>query len=916
MVTSTEILVALGVEGVQESRRGIESVADAVERLRKEQGPATTQSAKYDQSLRDVGQGALLAGGGLLAGFGTAVYASANFDQALSGVAAVSSATAEEMGLLRQAALDAGQATVFSASEAATAEAELAKAGVSTSDILGGALTGSLNLAAAGQLDLATAATISGQALNIFNLEGSQTGHVADLLAAGANKSAADVQQLGDALAQGGLVAKGANLSIEETVGTLALFADNALVGSDAGTSLKAMLLALQGPSDKSADLMAELGLNVYDASGQFIGMEGLAGQLQDRLGGLTQAEQDYALAQIFGNDAVRAARALMDEGADGVRDYTDAVNDQGAAQRMASVQLDNLAGDLEQLKGSLETALIETGSHANGALRGLTQSATGLVNEFAQAPGWLQGTALGLAGVGGSSLVAVGMVGSLIPKVKEVKAAFTALPAGAQAGMLGLTAATAAGAVVLAHWAKEKEEARQRTQAFVDLIRQDESLMRSDTQATLANDLAKKNLGDDLGKLNGHLTSGRPAIEVWTDALNGSAASAQELRAAMLDAGLFEFDFGGTTRSAEELRDEFVLLGDEAVGSQKSIEFFTAGNVDLYYELRNVTEAAADARSQIAASEGATRSAADVTHELTLATGDLRDMVAAGTTTGEDYAAAKKKVADLTAEQARGEEAVQDAIGNTTETVEDATSALDEYKQRLDDLIGLPLSLESASLSWTESLMGLTESVTENGLTLDANTEKGIANRRSIMDSVDAAKDHAEAVLDQGGSIEWANAVLQSHRTDLENTLVMMGLSREEAGRYIDQLGLIPDNVRTAVEMDVTAHVSTLYTANEHQGHRAAGGPVRAGASYVVGEHRPELFVPDSDGYILPAVPEFAGPRSTLSTSGGAAPVIVNLDLRGSVGLDPERLGREVYSALKLLEQDVGPLDLRVRAS
>src|SRR5690606_40040095 len=109
-----------------------------------------------------------------------AVKTSSDFNAAMSGVGAVANASAAEMESLRNAALKAGADTVYSASQAADAQAELVKAGVSVSDVLGGALTGSLSLAAAGQLDLADAATISAQAMNVFGLGGDQVAHIAD----------------------------------------------------------------------------------------------------------------------------------------------------------------------------------------------------------------------------------------------------------------------------------------------------------------------------------------------------------------------------------------------------------------------------------------------------------------------------------------------------------------------------------------------------------------------------------------------------------------------------------------------------------------------------------------------------------------------------------------------------------------
>lgn len=328
-----------------------------------------------------------------IAGIGAAaVKTSTDFNAAMSGVGAVANASAGELESLRDAALKAGADTVFSASEAATAQAELVKAGVSVSDTLGGALTGSLSLAAAGQLELADAATISAQAMNIFELSGADVGHIADVLAAGANKSAADVGQLGDALRQGGLVAKQTGLSMEETVGVLSLFADNALIGSDAGTSLKTMLQRLVPQSDEAAEAMKEMGLQFFDAQGAFVGIDEVAAQLQTSLAGLSDEQRQNALTTLFGSDAVRGASILMEGGKAAVDEYTAAVNDMGAAQRMAAAQTDNLKGDIEAFSGAVETSLINIGDLSDSALREITQAGTGLVNvfnEFATTPAW-----------------------------------------------------------------------------------------------------------------------------------------------------------------------------------------------------------------------------------------------------------------------------------------------------------------------------------------------------------------------------------------------------------------------------------------------------------------------------------------------------------------------------------------------
>jgi TP901 family phage tail tape measure protein len=385
---------------------------------------AKNNKADFDK----VGRGAIGMGVALLGGFTMAASANMKFEKSLSGVKAVSQSTAGEMDKLRAAALKAGADTVFSASQAADAEAELVKAGVSVSDVLGGALLGSMNLAAAGQLELADAATISAQAMNIFKLRGSDVSHVADVLASGANKSAADVKQLGDALRMGGLSAAQAGIGLEETVGVLAAFHDNALVGSDAGTSFKQMIASLIPVTDRAKNAMDEINLQAYDAQGNFIGLEAVAGQLKAGLGPLSEEERNNALQTIFGNDAKRAAAVLYEQGAEGVRDYTAAMNDNGAAARMAATQMDNLAGDLEQLKGSLQTNLIQAGGAANGTLRGMTQAATATANAYGGLNPTVQGGVTAFAGIAGAAALAGGAFLIAAPRIVETRAALGTL--------------------------------------------------------------------------------------------------------------------------------------------------------------------------------------------------------------------------------------------------------------------------------------------------------------------------------------------------------------------------------------------------------------------------------------------------------------------------------------------------------
>lgn len=303
------------------------------------------------------------------------------FESALAELGAASMASASELEAMGDAALDAGRNTIFTATEAATAMTELAKAGVSTSDILGGALTGALDLAAAGQVDVAFAAETAATAMAQFNIPGSDMAHVADLIAAGAGKAQGGVQQLAQALQQGGQVASMVGWDFEDTTTALTAFASAGLLGSDAGTSLKTMLIRLSAPTDKAREEMEKLGLSVYDSSGNMVGASELAGRLTAAFGDLDPQARNAAMSIIFGTDAVRAANVLFAEGEDGIAEWSEKVDDAGYAAEVAAQKADTLSGDLQKLKGTIEAMTIASSGGLLGGLRDIVQLVDNVIN-------------------------------------------------------------------------------------------------------------------------------------------------------------------------------------------------------------------------------------------------------------------------------------------------------------------------------------------------------------------------------------------------------------------------------------------------------------------------------------------------------------------------------------------------------
>lgn len=235
----------------QDYTAGMEKAAKATRDVNSESQKLAAQKEVFDA----IGKASLAVGALAAAGVALAVAKFAEFDKQMSAVQAATHESATNMAALRDAALEAGADTVFSATEAAQAVEELGKAGVSTADTLSGGLTGSLDLAAAGGLAVGRAAEVAASALTQFGLAGKDVPHVADVLAAGAGKAQGSVEDMSQALNQSGLVASQMGLSLEETVGSLSSFASAGLVGSDAGTSFRSALLRLANPTTRRARL-------------------------------------------------------------------------------------------------------------------------------------------------------------------------------------------------------------------------------------------------------------------------------------------------------------------------------------------------------------------------------------------------------------------------------------------------------------------------------------------------------------------------------------------------------------------------------------------------------------------------------------------------------------------------------------
>lgn len=339
-------------------------VSDTGEGMQRVGGQMQSLGSEISQSF---GAAFLVVGAGL----GVTAKKAMDFESQMSSVKSVMSPDeVDKFGeSLEQLAMKMGNETKYSASEAAMGIEELIKAGVTVTDIVNGGLTGALSLAVAGELELADAAEVASTALNAFKKDNLTVMDAADLLAGAANASATSVAEMKFSLAMVSAVASGVGATFKDTTTALAAFAQNGLKGSDAGTSLKTMLLNLSPSTDAAAGAMKELGLLTenntsafYDANGSIKSMAEIADLLKTKLSHLNDEQRQNALRTMFGTDAIRAANILYKEGAAGINNMAEAMTKIKSAD-VAATKLDNVKGRLQLLKGTVETTAIAFGN-------------------------------------------------------------------------------------------------------------------------------------------------------------------------------------------------------------------------------------------------------------------------------------------------------------------------------------------------------------------------------------------------------------------------------------------------------------------------------------------------------------------------------------------------------------------------
>ena len=306
------------------------------------------------------------------------IQTTAQFEQSMANVKAITGATGKEFDTLTAFARELGATTMMSAQESADAMAFLGMAGWRTSEMMAG-LPAILDLTVASGRDFATVADIVSDNLTAFGLTASDATMYSDALAYAMSNANVNMDTLGESLKYIAPVATSAGVSMQEAVAMTMMLGDAGIKGSQAGTTLRTVMLNLTGANEKATAKLKELGVAVFDSEGKTRSFADIIRDLNKATEGMTDAQKTAIANTLVGKTAVSGFSVLLDQGADKLQAYTDGIhNSSGASAEMAEIMGDTLQGKVKIFESAMQDLQITIG---NALLPTLTEGVESLTN-------------------------------------------------------------------------------------------------------------------------------------------------------------------------------------------------------------------------------------------------------------------------------------------------------------------------------------------------------------------------------------------------------------------------------------------------------------------------------------------------------------------------------------------------------
>lgn len=309
------------------------------------------------------------------------VDVSADFHYTMATVQAVSGATTDEMGKLEAQAKDYAATTVFMAQDVANAYQVMGQAGWTVDEMLD-SMAGTMSLASASGEDLGDTTNMVVDAMTAFGYGADQAGHFADVLARASADTNTSVALLGNSFQACATTAGGMGYSIDDVAVALGVMANNGLKAEMSGTALTTALTRMSGANETANGAMEDLGLTMFNTSGQAKPLGQFLGELRDSFAGMTEEQKINNAYMLAGQRGMKGLLAIVNASDEDWNNLTESIaNCSGAAEDMSNIKLDTYTGQVKLTQSALEGLEIAVGDKLTPALGELAEGFTKALN-------------------------------------------------------------------------------------------------------------------------------------------------------------------------------------------------------------------------------------------------------------------------------------------------------------------------------------------------------------------------------------------------------------------------------------------------------------------------------------------------------------------------------------------------------
>lgn len=369
-------------------------VDDAVAHAQRAFEGGITSISQHVQSLGQqmtaIGTSIEVLTGPLAAGFGVAVNSAMSFEEAMTNIQAVTSATADETAALGDTLQNIGENSRFGAQAVAEAYYDIA-GGVTDASVRMDLLNAAVLTAQAGNADLTATTQALISVMNSYGFAAEQAGFASDVLTRTVGMGVGTMDQFAAALPTVTGLANSMGVSFDDLAAATAYLTTQGNTAAQATTQIGSMMSALLNPSNDMRDALRALGFESGRAAVQELGLVGTY----------------QALAREFGIDAIgplvgrmegmRGVTALLGEDfAEFSTTFAEGID--GATASAEAIQMQSAAAQFDLLRSSLGSLAIEVGQVLLPALIQMVDAVRPVIESVID---WVQANPELVAGIG-----------------------------------------------------------------------------------------------------------------------------------------------------------------------------------------------------------------------------------------------------------------------------------------------------------------------------------------------------------------------------------------------------------------------------------------------------------------------------------------------------------------------------------